>query len=1278
MHSVQCQQSGSRGWCAPLPPLFLSLLLLSFAVGPGQAVIHFPPNYEMHEFRQPPLISHQPHPTLAYSMDDISLTCEASGNPTPTFHWLKDGQEFDPSRDPLLSTRPGSGTFSMTSFNGAINQYQGNYTCYASNELGTAISDEVQLITENTPFPQKERHIRKAVVEGESVVLICNPPFSTEPPLIHWMDDKLHHIEQSDRVTQGLDGNLYFAHVILDDSRSDYSCHAQYVTARTILPKEPITLTVNPSNTVVRNRKPQLLRPTGSRSSYLALKGRSFELECIPQGFPTPSIQWVRKDGVLSETRTSNQSFGRLLRFSNISEADGGEYQCLAKNIQGTTTHTYTIRVEAVPYWTKRPESELYAPGDTVKLECQAEGIPIPTVTWMMNGKPLSDVEPNSRRSVQGGTLVLRDVRLGDTAVFQCQASNTHGTILVNAYIYILKVPAQILTEDRQMYTVTEGQTAQLDCKTFGSPRPTLAWESEQSELVSHSRVSQLDTGALQITNASHRDSGYYTCSILNSSLSVTALLEVLNKTVIVTPPQALRTQRGHEVVLGCHAQVDPQLAPPQIQWRIDGQKLFESSSDKYKFDGPFLTIYNVQSDDAGEYTCEVITRLDMAEATGSITVVDRPEPPSLPDLLEQQDRSVTLSWIAGEDNHSPILEFVVEFEEQQFGQGKWEEALRVSGDVEETEVMLRPFGSYRFRVRAVNAVGRSDPSDISDIHTTPPAAPENNPEGVRSESTQSDILVITWEEMDKKSFYGPEFKYKVMWRKATGHQDSHWHHKMTTSPPISVTGAGAFTAYEIKVQAVNQIGEGPDPSTVIGYSGEDVPLEPPMEVGVSLINSTAVQVTWAPINKDTVRGHLHGYRVHLHKPSAGGHDRWERGRREEEESILVVQTRPNEEKKLLGGLQPYTHYSVTVTVFNSKGEGPHSEPLPFRTPEGVPSKPTSLQLDSPSETEMTLHWTPPAKPNGVLIGYLLQYHQIGDGRDKQLHEMIDHTASHITVGSLDPHSHYLFSLRGRTSAGNGEAIVKEGATLFEGVPPSNISMSIGETSVNLSWVSGERYRNVGFHIFYRNMNDGNEWVESEQLNSTQTFYQLQGLEPGTKYRLHFVFSNSTFWEIELKTTGQDQSAWAWKMKGGFATEGWFIGLITAIVLLLLVLLILCSVKRSKGGKYSVKDKEAGQVDSEARPMKDETFGEYRSLESDNEEKQTASQLSLCVGSKMGSEGSLMEHAHSMDVNKEASFTGQYNEHRGQPGDSLGPTSPIMPLTTPPTSPGLPISEVLA
>lgn len=56
----------------------------------------------------------------------------------------------------------------------------------------------------------------------------------------------LHHIQLSKRVVVGRDGNLYFAHLTPEDSRDDYTCNVQYLATRTILAKEPITLTVTP------------------------------------------------------------------------------------------------------------------------------------------------------------------------------------------------------------------------------------------------------------------------------------------------------------------------------------------------------------------------------------------------------------------------------------------------------------------------------------------------------------------------------------------------------------------------------------------------------------------------------------------------------------------------------------------------------------------------------------------------------------------------------------------------------------------------------------------------------------------------------------------------------------------------------------------------------------------------------------------------------------------------------------------------------------------------
>lgn len=53
-------------------------------------------------------------------------------------------------------------------------------------------------------------------------------------------------------------------------------------------------------------------------------------------------------------------------------------------------TCTFVWVTLAAPYWIKEPDSDLYAPKETVKLDCQADGIPTPQVTWTVNGNPLS------------------------------------------------------------------------------------------------------------------------------------------------------------------------------------------------------------------------------------------------------------------------------------------------------------------------------------------------------------------------------------------------------------------------------------------------------------------------------------------------------------------------------------------------------------------------------------------------------------------------------------------------------------------------------------------------------------------------------------------------------------------------------------------------------------------------------------------------------------------------------------------------------------------------
>lgn len=71
----------------------------------------------------------------------------------------------------------------------------------------------------------------------------------------------------------------------------------------------------------------------------------------------------------------------------------------------------------------------------------------------------------------------------------------------------------------------------------------------------------------------------------------------------------------------------------------------------------------------------------------------------------------------------------------------------------------------------------------------------------------------------------GPGLHYKVMWRQKS--VDSDWTSvTVSNTSKFVVSGTPTFVPYELKVQAVNDYGAGPEPAIAHGFSGEDCELE--------------------------------------------------------------------------------------------------------------------------------------------------------------------------------------------------------------------------------------------------------------------------------------------------------------------------------------------------------------------------------------------------------------------------------------------------------------------
>lgn len=64
------------------------------------------------------------------------------------------------------------------------------------------------------------------------------------------------------------------------------------------------------------------------------------------------------------------------------------------------------------------------------------------------------------------------------------------------------------------------------DCLFVCILREKETWDA----VMSNSRMNQLSSGTLEISNVSHNDSGLYTCSVGEDKISITAELEVLGE----------------------------------------------------------------------------------------------------------------------------------------------------------------------------------------------------------------------------------------------------------------------------------------------------------------------------------------------------------------------------------------------------------------------------------------------------------------------------------------------------------------------------------------------------------------------------------------------------------------------------------------------------------------------------------------------------------------------------------------------------------------------------
>lgn len=335
---------------------------------------------------------------------------------------------------------------------------------------------------------------------------------------------------------------------------------------------------------------------------------------------------------------------------------------------------------------------------------------------------------------------------------------------------------------------------------------------------------------------------------------------------------------------------------------------------------------------DAGEYECIAKSSVNEISSKSNLIVLGPPGSPGGVKVIEIHKTTARLEWLDGTDNGRPIIYYNI------IGRTNWNktwtnvsqevmgyEIDRYNGRKQAEVTNLTPWSGYEFSVCAVNELGIGTPSAPSPLYNTIHDKPYIYPRNVGGGGGKIGDLTIKWQRLLPQEQNAHGIHYKIFWRlhdTQYNRTENEWatevlkQHGNTDRAIIQIPQNMYYTKYDVKVQAINDVGYGPESPFAIIYSAEDMPQVSPQQPYVIPFNSTCFNITWNPINqtREAIRGNLIGHRLKY----------WKQGFKEED--AVYYLSRHKRPWALIVGLEPDTHYFVKVMAYNAAGEGPESE----------------------------------------------------------------------------------------------------------------------------------------------------------------------------------------------------------------------------------------------------------------------------------------------------------------------------------------------------------------
>ncbi|XP_060109225.1 intercellular adhesion molecule 5 [Heteronotia binoei] len=224
-------------------------------------------------------------------------------------------------------------------------------------------------------------------------------------------------------------------------------------------------------------------------SNWTMVEGAVPAFACHAEGVPPPTVVCT-KDGM-----SYHLSQGEEIPVHN------GTFWCNATNRHGTTSKSVTVVVETKPKMDESscPSNQTWLEGTLRSLACEANGTPTPLVLCFKEGAP----EEVHRE---------QNVSRNDSGVYQCKATNGHGTDRWTVMVQVEYRPTISLLAVSASLPIRRGMSFNITCQADGTPPVVYTWRVPPASNLNYVGFNNTVT----ITGAGGQNSGIYECMASN------------------------------------------------------------------------------------------------------------------------------------------------------------------------------------------------------------------------------------------------------------------------------------------------------------------------------------------------------------------------------------------------------------------------------------------------------------------------------------------------------------------------------------------------------------------------------------------------------------------------------------------------------------------------------------------------------------------------------------------------------------------------------------------